>query len=112
MLDEKGGHAHTENKDSKYPVGCFVDLCESGEGDKIHLRLRCTLKADGTVNMVGDAELIEGLRLKDGIIVNTVSEPTKVTPQDGVRFLIALKAHFSSPYLFATEIKSPEVGAQ
>ncbi len=87
---------------SKYPVGSFVDLFTSEKGVR-RARAHCVLQADGSVACTGDADILAAL--ERGVSVLIDGEPHYYQPQDGIKFLLAVSAHFSNPYLFASEIQ-------
>lgn len=89
---------------SKYPTGSFVDLFTSEKGGR-RSRAHCVLQADGTVACTGDADVL--VALERGVSVLIENEPIYYQPKDGAKFLLALTAHFSNPYLFAGEIQKP-----
>lgn len=94
-----------ENKET-YPPGSYVEIMKVGDAGKRELHLKCTLKDDGTVVLIGDAELVR--ELEKGFEAPVFPGFKFVTPQEGVVFLIGLGSRFQSPYLFATEIKVPD----
>lgn len=85
-----------------YSSGAYVELVRTLPNGGRHVEARCVLQNDGTVNCVGDEKLVA--RLSRGITL-TFPEPQLFTTKDGVVFLRALQTHFSTPYLFATEIQ-------
>ncbi|MBI5022694.1 MAG: UDP-N-acetylmuramoyl-L-alanyl-D-glutamate--2,6-diaminopimelate ligase [Candidatus Magasanikbacteria bacterium] len=86
---------------SKYPIGSFIDLFTGEKGGR-RLRAHCVLQSDGTVICTGDADVL--VALDRGVSVLIDGEPRYYQPKDGVKFLLAVLAHFSNPYLFAGEI--------
>ena len=89
---------------SNYPPGSFVDLFTSEKGER-RLRAHCVLQAAGAVICVGDANVLT--TLERGVSVLIEGESHYYQPKDGVKFLLAMSAHFASPYLFANEIQKP-----
>lgn len=93
----EGFHAEDHDRHA-YRTGSYVELVSMKDGAVEALRVRCTLQDDGTVNMVGDAELVT--ELQQGFEAPFSGDRRHVVPQDGVLFLLGLEARFQSPYLF------------
>jgi len=89
---------------SKYPIGSFVDLFTNEKGNR-RLRAHCVLQADGAVICTGDTDVLTAL--DRGVSVLIDNEPRYYQPKDGAKFLLAMSAHFSNSYLFASEITQP-----
>lgn len=102
-----GAHGEARDAHPAHPPGSYVEIESLGKGTNTSLRVRCTLQKDGTINMVGDAGLVENL--KRGFEAPFYGDPKFVTPVDGVAFLLGLQTQFESAYVVVSEIKHPNV---
>ena len=75
---------------------------EFGSG-QAKIAVTCVLR-DGAIEMQGDEQIIA--RLKTGILVPSAGR--ELTPNDGERFLTALKNEYRSLKLVATDVQEGE----
>lgn len=108
MIDgRKGGYHQKKHETLVYLPGSYVDIESLGQGSKSKLTVRCTLQADGTVRITGDAGIVANL--EKGFEAPFYESPKFVTPADGVTFLLGLQAQFESAYVVVSEIKHPGI---
>jgi len=81
----------------------FVEIYKLKNDGSQEIIATCEL-IQNTVVCKGDKTMIQSLE-KEGIRDFSASEPKKLFPKDGLRFLEQLKYNFKSGYLMASDIK-------